>query len=183
MRVEETLLQGCYIIHDTLFEDDRGYFFESFNQQKFAALTGIDRPFVQDNQSRSVRGVLRGLHFQRGEYAQAKLVRVLQGTVLDVAVDIRKDSATFGKHFALELSAASKTQLYIPRGFAHGFIVLSGAAVFFYKCDNVYNKQSEGGIMYNDPSLGIDWKIDDGELILSDKDKTNPLLKDIAETL
>lgn len=183
MRVEATPLKDCYIIHDTVFEDSRGYFFESFNQQKFTTLTGIDRPFVQDNQSSSVRGVLRGLHFQRGEYAQAKLVRVLQGAVLDVAVDIRKDSPTFGQHFAMELTGTSRTQLYIPRGFAHGFIVLTDTAVFFYKCDNVYNKQSEGGIMYNDPSLGIDWKIDDTELILSDKDKTNPLLKDIAETL
>lgn len=183
MRTEATPLSDCYIIHDTVFEDSRGYFFESFNQQKFTALTGIDRPFVQDNQSSSVRGVLRGLHFQRGQYAQAKLVRVLQGTVLDVAVDIRKGSPTFGQHFAMELSDTSKTQLYIPRGFAHGFIVLSDTAVFFYKCDNVYNKQSEGGIMYNDPSLGIDWKLDDADLILSDKDKVNPLLTDIAETL
>jgi dTDP-4-dehydrorhamnose 3,5-epimerase len=183
MRTEATPLNDCYILHDTVFEDSRGYFFESFNQQKFTALTDIDRPFVQDNQSSSVRGVLRGLHFQRGEYAQAKLVRVLQGAVLDVAVDIRKDSPTFGQHFTMELSGTSGTQLYIPRGFAHGFIVLSDTAVFFYKCDNVYNKQSEGGIMYNDPSLGIDWKMDDADLILSDKDKANPLLKDIAETL
>ena len=183
MRIEATPLKDCYIIHDTVFEDSRGYFFESFNQQKFSALTGIDRPFVQDNQSSSVKGVLRGLHFQRGEYAQAKLVRVLQGEVLDVAVDIRKDSPTFGQHFVMELSGTSKTQLYIPRGFAHGFIVLSDTAVFFYKCDNIYNKESEGGIMYNDPSLGIDWRINDADLILSDKDKTNPLLNDIAETL
>ncbi|QEC68015.1 dTDP-4-dehydrorhamnose 3,5-epimerase [Panacibacter ginsenosidivorans] len=183
MRIEETPLKDCYIIHDTVFEDSRGYFFESFNQQKFTALTGIANPFVQDNQSRSVRGVLRGLHFQRGEHAQAKLVRVLQGSVLDVAVDIRKDSPTFGKHFAMELSDTSKTQLYIPRGFAHGFIVLSDTAVFFYKCDNVYNKQSESGIIYNDPALGIDWKLDEASLLLSEKDKVNPLLKDITETL
>jgi len=183
MRIEATPLKDCYIIHDTVIEDSRGYFFESFNQQKFTALTNIDRPFVQDNQSSSVRGVLRGLHFQRGEYAQAKLVRVLGGAVLDVAVDIRKGSPTFGQHFAMELSDKSKTQLYIPRGFAHGFLVLSEIAVFFYKCDNVYNKQSEGGIMYNDPSLGIDWKIDTADLILSEKDKVNPLLKDIAEIL
>ena len=183
MRIEETPLRDCYIIHDTVFEDSRGYFFESFNQQKFTSLTGIANPFVQDNQSCSVRGVLRGLHFQRGEHAQAKLVRVLQGSVLDVAVDIRKDSPTFGKHFAMELSDTSKTQFYIPRGFAHGFIVLSETAVFFYKCDNVYNKQAEGGIIYNDPALGIDWKIDQASLILSDKDKVNPLLKEIAETL
>ena len=183
MRVEETQLKDCYIIHDTVFEDSRGYFFESFNQQKFASLTGIDRSFVQDNQSASVRGVLRGLHFQRGEHAQAKLVRVLQGAVLDVAVDIRKNSPTFGQHFAMELSDKSKTQLYIPRGFAHGFIVLSETAVFFYKCDNLYNKQAEGGLMFNDPSLNIDWKINEADLILSDKDKVNPVLKDIVDTL
>ena len=183
MRIEETLLKDCYIIHDTVFEDSRGYFFESFNQQKFTSLTGVDRPFVQDNQSASVKGVLRGLHFQRGQHAQAKLVRVLQGAVLDVAVDIRKESPTFGKHFAMELSDKSKTQLYIPRGFAHGFVVLSDTAVFFYKCDNVYNRQSEGGIIYNDPALGIDWKIDNASLILSDKDKANPLLKEITETI
>lgn len=183
MRIEETKLKDCYIIHDTVFEDSRGYFFESFNQQKFFSLTGIDRAFVQDNQSSSVRGVLRGLHFQRGEHAQAKLVRVLKGSVLDVAVDIRKNSPTFGQHFAMELSDTSRTQLYIPRGFAHGFVVLSETAVFFYKCDNLYNKQAEGGIIYNDASIGIDWKIADEELILSDKDKVNPLLKDIAETL
>ena len=183
MKIEETPLKDCFIIHDTVFEDSRGYFFESFNQQKFFSLTGIDRPFVQDNQSASVRGVLRGLHFQWGEHAQAKLVRVLKGSVLDVAVDIRENSPTFGQHFAMELSDTSKTQLYIPRGFAHGFVVLSETAVFFYKCDNFYNKQAEGGIIYNDPSIGIDWKIAEEELILSDKDKVNPLLKDIAETL
>ncbi|MBG9375725.1 dTDP-4-dehydrorhamnose 3,5-epimerase [Panacibacter sp. DH6] len=183
MRIEDTPLKDCYIIHDTVFEDSRGYFFESFNQQKFASLTGIDRPFVQDNQSASVRGVLRGLHFQRGEHAQAKMVRVLQGSVLDVAVDIRKDSPTFGKHFTLELTDKSRTQLYIPRGFAHGFVVLSETAVFFYKCDNLYNKQAEGGLMYNDPSLNIDWQIKEADLILSDKDKVNPLLQDIIETL
>jgi dTDP-4-dehydrorhamnose 3,5-epimerase len=183
MRIEETSLKDCYIIHDTVFEDSRGYFFESFNQQKFFSLTGIDRPVVQDNQSSSVRGVLRGLHFQRGNYAQAKLVRVLQGSVWDVAVDIRKDSPTFGQHFAMELSDKSRTQLYIPRGFAHGFVVLSKTAVFFYKCDNLYSKQFEGGIIYNDPSIGIDWKMNETELILSDKDKVNPLLKDIVETL
>lgn len=183
MRIEETPLKDCYIIHDTVFEDSRGYFFESFNQEKFTSLIGVNRPFVQDNQSASVRGVLRGLHFQRGEHAQAKLVRVLQGSVLDVAVDIRKDSPTFGKHFTLELTDKSKTQLYIPRGFAHGFVVLSETAVFFYKCDNLYNKQAEGGLMFNDPSLNIDWKIEDAALILSDKDKVNPLLQDIIETL
>ena len=183
MKIEQTPLKDCYIIHDTVFEDSRGYFFESFNQQRFRELTGIDAHFVQDNQSCSSKGVLRGLHFQRDEHAQAKLVRVLQGRVLDIAVDIRKDSPTFGQHVAFELSDSSHTQLYIPRGFAHGFLVLSDRAVFFYKCDNYYNKQAEGGLMYNDPSLKIDWRMNESELILSDKDKSNPLLKDILHTL
>jgi|SRR5215831_6047575 len=183
MQIESTPLKDCFIIHDSVFEDSRGYFFESFNEQRFKSLTGVDVHFVQDNQSSSTRGVLRGLHFQREEFAQAKLVRVMQGTVLDVAVDIRKNSPTFGKHFSLELSDASHTQLYMPRGFAHGFVVLSDRAVFFYKCDNYYNKQSEGGIMYNDPSLQIDWRFKEEDLILSEKDKHNPLLKDIWNIL
>ncbi len=179
MKIEATALQGCFIIHDTVFEDSRGYFFESFNRDTFYKQTGFDTNFVQDNQSCSSRGVLRGLHFQTGEFAQAKLVRVLEGKVLDVVVDIRKNSATFGEHVALELSEYSHTQLYIPRGFAHGFLVLSKRAVFFYKCDSYYNKQAEGGIMYNDPSLNIDWKLPVEELILSDKDQQNPFLKDL----
>jgi dTDP-4-dehydrorhamnose 3,5-epimerase len=183
MQIETTPLQECYIIRNTIFKDSRGYFFESFNQKEFAALTGIDVNFVQDNQSCSTRGVLRGLHFQHGEFAQAKLVRVLQGSVLDVAIDIRKNSSTFGQHFALELSETSGTQLYIPRGFGHGFVVLSKQAIFFYKCDNYYNKQAESGIMYNDPSFKIDWRLPDEEIILSEKDKKNPLLKDILHTL
>jgi len=183
MKIEETPLKDCFIIHDTVFEDSRGYFFESFNAKKFEELTGANPQFVQDNQSASTRGVLRGLHMQTGGYAQAKLVRVLQGSVLDVAVDLRKTSPTFGNAFTIELTAENHKQLYIPRGFAHGFVVLSERAVFFYKCDNFYNKQAEGGIIYNDPSIGIDWKIAEEELILSDKDKVNPLLKDIAETL
>src|SRR3954452_3554398 len=183
MRVEATPLKDCYIIHDTFFEDSRGYFFESFNEKRFVDLTGINIHFVQDNQSSSTKGVLRGLHFQRNEFAQAKLVRVLHGSVLDVALDIRKDSPTFAKYFAIELSGTSRTQLFIPRGFAHGFVVLSDTATFFYKCDNYYNKQSEGGIIYNDPSLNIDWRLSEDELILSDKDKNNPLLKNILQTL
>jgi len=179
MRVEQTPLKDCYIIHNTVYKDNRGYFFESFNQQKFAALTGLDVHFVQDNQSSSTKGVLRGLHFQKGDAAQAKLVRVLQGSVLDVAVDLRKDSPTYGQHFAIELTDESNTQLFIPRGFAHGFVVLSDTAVFFYKCDNFYNRAAEGGLMYNDPQLNIDWKLPESELILSDKDLVNPLLKDI----
>jgi dTDP-4-dehydrorhamnose 3,5-epimerase len=179
MKIEQTPLKDCYVIHDTIFKDSRGYFFESFNQQKFAQLTGLDVHFVQDNQSSSTKGVLRGLHFQKGDAAQAKLVRVLQGSVLDVAVDLRKNSPTYGQHFTIELTDTSHTQLFIPRGFAHGFVVLSDTAVFFYKCDNLYNKAAEGGLMYNDPELNIDWRLPESELILSDKDLVNPLLKDI----
>ncbi len=179
MRAESTPLKDCYIIHDTIFKDNRGYFFESFNQNKFKDQTGLEVHFVQDNQSSSAKGVLRGLHFQRGNWAQAKLVRVLQGKVLDVAVDLRKNSPTYGQHFSVELTQDSGTQFFVPRGFAHGFIVLSERAVFFYKCDNFYNKEAEGGLAYNDPKLNIDWGLSNNELILSDKDKVNPLLKDI----
>lgn len=179
MKVEQTPLNDCYIIHDTVFKDNRGYFFESFNEQTFERLTGMSIRFVQDNQSSSVKGVLRGLHFQKGDAAQAKLVRVLQGSVLDVAVDLRLHSSTYGRHFSIELTEDSGTQLFIPRGFAHGFVVLSERAVFFYKCDNFYNKTAEGGLMYNDPQLNINWRLPQSELILSDKDLVNPLLKDI----
>jgi len=183
MKIEKTPLQDCCIIHDTVFEDGRGYFFESFNAKKFELLTGINAQFVQDNQSSSTRGVLRGLHMQTGEYAQAKLVRVLDGSVLDVAVDLRKHSSTFGKAFTLELSAENHKQLYIPRGFAHGFVVLSDKAVFFYKCDNFYNKESELGIMYDDPDLKIGWQLPKEELILSEKDQKNFYLADILYRL
>lgn len=179
MKAEQTPLKDCYIIHDTIFKDNRGYFFESFNQNKFKEQTGLEVHFVQDNQSSSTKGVLRGLHFQRGEWAQAKLVRVLEGRVLDVAVDLRKDSPTYGQHFSVELSEHSGTQFFIPRGFAHGFIVLSERATFFYKCDNFYNKEAEGGLAYNDPQINIDWGMPEEELILSEKDKVNPLLTDI----
>jgi len=183
MRVEETILAGCYLIHDTFFGDERGYFFESFNRKTFFEKTGLDINFVQDNQSGSQKGVLRGLHFQQGEFAQAKLVRVLNGAVLDVAVDLRKDSPTFGKHVAVELSGDSRTQFFIPRGFAHGFVVLSERANFFYKCDNYYNKASEGGIIFNDPALAIDWKLPIEEILLSDKDKLLPGLQEAMHTL
>ncbi len=183
MRVEQSPLPGCYVIYDDLFEDSRGYFFESFNRATFYKQSGIDVEFVQDNQSSSTRGVLRGLHFQKGDHAQAKLVRVLQGAVWDVAVDLRKGSVTFGQHFGVELTATSRTQFFIPRGFAHGFVVLSETAVFFYKCDNYYNKQAESGLIYNDPQLGIDWKLPAEELILSEKDKVNPGLQQLIETL
>lgn len=183
MKVQETKLEDCFIIHDTVFKDDRGYFFESFNLQRFASLTGITPNFVQDNQSKSSRGVLRGIHFQQGEHAQAKLVRVLEGKVLDVAVDLRKDSPTFGQHVAVELTADNHTQLFVPRGFGHAFVVLSPTATFFYKCDNLYNKASEGGIIYNDPTIGIDWQIDASELLLSEKDAALPTLNEIKDSL
>lgn len=183
MRAEETNLPDCFLIHDTFHGDHRGYFFESFNRKTFLAQTGLDVNFVQDNQSRSQKGVLRGLHYQVGEHAQAKLVRVLQGKVLDVAVDLRKGSSTFGQHFAIELSDQSHTQLFVPRGFAHGFVVLSEEAVFFYKCDNYYHPAAEGGIAYNDPALAINWALPESELILSAKDKVQPLLHDVINTL
>ncbi|OIR12195.1 dTDP-4-dehydrorhamnose 3,5-epimerase [mine drainage metagenome] len=183
MKVEETKLKDCFIIRDTVFEDPRGYFFESFNQQRFASLIGLNVSFVQDNQSKSTRGVLRGIHFQQGEHTQAKLVRVLEGRVLDVAVDLRKDSRTFGQWEAVELTGDNHVQFFVPRGFGHGFVVLSDTATFFYKCDNFYNKASEGGIIYNDADLNIDWQIKDEEVLLSDKDKILPTFKEIKGSL
>jgi dTDP-4-dehydrorhamnose 3,5-epimerase len=179
MKVTETKLKGCFMIEPKLFKDSRGYFFESFNQHRFNELIGKNIDFVQDNESFSSKGVLRGLHFQTGEYAQAKLVRVIKGMVLDVVVDLRKDSPTFSKHFSIELSEDNKKQLFVPRGFAHGFIVLSDTAVFAYKCDNFYNKASEQGLRYDDPSLGIDWKLPQHEFIVSDKDLVLPTLSTI----
>ena len=174
MIVEETKLKGCFILEPTVFKDSRRYFFESFNQQKFNESIGLNINFIQDNESFSVNGTLRGLHYQKGEFAQAKLVRVIKGNVLDVAVDIRKNSPTFGEHISLELSEDNKQQLFIPRGFAHGFVVLSDTAIFSYKCDNFYNNESEGGIIYNDKDLNIDWKLDESELIFSEKDLELP---------
>jgi dTDP-4-dehydrorhamnose 3,5-epimerase len=174
MIVKETELKGCFILQPKVFKDKRGYFLESFNQQKFNELTKTNTAFVQDNESFSTRGVLRGLHYQRGEYAQAKLVRVIKGKVLDIAVDIRKDSETFGKHVSIELSEENKTQIFLPRGFAHGFVVLSDTALFSYKCDNYYNKDSEGGITYNDPILKINWQIPSHEIVVSEKDTLLP---------
>lgn len=170
MKVTETNLKGCFLIEPTVFKDSRGYFFETFNQSKFETLTGQSGHFVQDNQSSSTYGVIRGLHFQKGDSAQAKLVRAIEGSVLDVAVDIREGSPTYGQWFSVELSAENNLQLYIPRGFAHGFSVLTETAVFAYKCDNNYDKASEGGIAYNDPKLGIDWGIPEASRSLSEKD-------------
>jgi len=158
MMVEETYLKGCFIIKPRVFSDARGAFFESFNKQQFEALTGIKSNFVQDNQSISQKGTLRGLHLQVGDYKQAKLVRVISGKVLDVCVDLRKDSKTFGKHFSIILDSKDNKQVYIPRDFAHGFLSLSNDVVFSYKCDNYYNKASERGVIYNDTTLNIDWQ-------------------------
>lgn len=183
MKVQETKLKDCFIIHDTVFKDDRGYFFESFNKQRFKDLTGVAPNFVQDNQSKSTSGVLRGIHFQQGEYAQSKLVRVLQGSVLDVAVDLRKNSPTFGEYVAVELSGDNHLQLFVPRGFGHAFVVLSPEAIFFYKCDNLYNKSSEGGIIYNDATIGINWQIDASEILLSEKDAALPTLNETQDSI
>ena len=176
MIVEKTHIKGLLIITPTVFEDDRGYFFESYNKYSFKKETDLDINFVQDNESKSSYGTLRGLHYQTGDFAQAKLVRVLSGNVLDIAVDIREGSPTYGQYFSIELSDLNKKQLFIPRGFAHGFVVLSEIAIFSYKCDNFYNKKSEGGIIYNDSTINIDWKIPETKYILSEKDKSNPEL-------
>lgn len=173
----QTKIKDVVIFEPRIFTDDRGYFFETYNEKLFND-NGVTAKFVQDNQSKSSYGVIRGLHFQKGEHAQAKLVRVLQGRVLDVAVDLRKGSETYGKHVAVELSDVNNLQLFIPRGFAHGFSVLSKTAVFAYKCDNLYCKESEGGIDCGDPDLGIDWQIPAEDRVLSEKDKLHPLFKD-----
>lgn len=178
MTIKETKLKGCFILQPQIFKDKRGYFIESFNQQTFNSKLGLDIQFVQDNESKSSRGVLRGLHYQMGEYAQAKLVRVIKGRVLDVAVDMRKGSQTFGEHISVELTEENKTQLFVPRGFAHGFIVLEDETIFSYKCDNFYNKASEAGVIYNDEDLSINWQLPSSEFILSDKDLVLPTLKD-----
>ena len=178
MRVKETPLKDCYIIEPTLFEDNRGYFYEKFNEKKFEELTGMNGHFVQDNISKSSYGVLRGLHLQKGKKAQAKLVSCLEGKVWDIAVDLREDSPTFGKWFGVELTDENKLQFYIPRGFAHGFVVLSEIAVFSYKCDNFYCKEAEGGVIWNDENLQIDWKIPISEVILSEKDEVQATFQD-----
>jgi dTDP-4-dehydrorhamnose 3,5-epimerase len=181
MNIQQTPLEGCLIIEPKVFVDERGQFLESFNQQKFADITGHDTVFVQDNQSYSAKGVLRGLHLQKGSSAQAKLVRVVQGEVLDVAVDLRKGSATYGRHFSLRISDKNNLQLFIPRGFGHGFVVLSDGAIFQYKCDNYYDKIAEGGVHYADPGLAIDWILPHDQLILSQKDMELPNLADAGD--
>lgn len=180
MKVIKTDIEGVVILEPAIFPDARGYFFESFSRRRFEEEVGaVD--FVQDNESRSSRGVVRGLHFQRGEAAQAKLVRVVEGCVLDVAVDIRRGSPTFGRHVAVELTGDNHRQLFIPRGFAHGFAVLSQTALFQYKCDNYYAPQAEAGIAWDDPALGIDWRLPAGEVILSEKDLHRPTLAQAPE--
>ncbi|MBQ4106573.1 MAG: dTDP-4-dehydrorhamnose 3,5-epimerase [Lentisphaeria bacterium] len=174
MRVIETELTDAFIIEPKVFGDSRGYFFESWNQQALQE-AGLVCEFVQDNESRSRYGVLRGLHYQAAPYTQAKLVRVISGTVLDVIVDIRKGSPTFGKHIGVELSGENKRQLFVPRGFAHGFVVLSDDVIFAYKCDNRYMPSHERGIAFDDPALGIDWRVPADQLLLSEKDRRNPV--------
>lgn len=172
MPFKQTGFPGLLVFEPNIFKDERGYFFESFNQRVFEA-AGIGRPFVQDNQSFSRRGTLRGLHYQLEPHAQAKLVRALQGEVLDVVVDLRKGSPAYGKYYSILLSDENQLQLYIPRGFAHGYSVISETALFFYKCDGYYHKESERGIAYNDAEINIDWKLAPGEVLLSEKDKKN----------
>lgn len=172
MKVTETYLKGCFVIEPTIHKDERGTFMESFNHQKFEEAIGSKLSFVQDNESVSKKGVVRALHMQKSPYSQAKLVRVVKGRVLDVAVDFRKDSPTFGKHFAIELSRENGKQLFIPRNFLHGFSTLEDDTIFNYKCDNYYQTGSELGVIYNDETLAIDWKLKQEEIILSEKDKT-----------
>ena len=181
MEVIKTLIEGVVIIEPRLFKDDRGYFFEAFSQREFEEKV-CKTTFVQDNESKSSYGVIRGLHFQKPPFAQSKLVRVVKGAVLDVAVDIRKESPTFGRHVAVELTEENHRQFFIPRGFAHGFSVLSEEVVFQYKCDNFYAPECEGAIAWDDPELGIDWRIPMDKAILSEKDRKHPILKELNFT-
>ncbi len=178
MKYTEQAIPGVWVIEPVVFSDSRGYFMEAFKKEEFEQHIGKVN-FIQDNESKSSYGVLRGLHFQKGEFAQAKLVRVIKGAVLDVAVDIRKDSPTFGKYVSVLLSEENKTQFFIPRGFAHGFLVLSPEAVFTYKVDNIYAPQAEGGVIYNDPQIGIEWLIPASDILLSEKDEKLPELNSI----
>ncbi|MDC8005079.1 dTDP-4-dehydrorhamnose 3,5-epimerase [Aureisphaera galaxeae] len=181
MEVTQTPLKDCFVVKPRVFYDDRGFFCETFNQKTFREATGLDVDFVQDNQSVSSKGVLRGLHFQTGEMAQAKLVRVIKGEVMDVVVDLRKDSETFGKYYSIILSEKNHLQLFVPRGFAHGFITLSEKSVFSYKCDNFYHKESEGGIIYNDATLCIDWHLAKEDLLVSEKDLQLPTFEEAIQ--
>ena len=178
MKVTETFLKGCFILEPKVFGDKRGNFFEIFNQKEFEKETGLKINFVQDNQSFSQKGVLRGLHMQKGIHAQTKLVRVVKGKVLDVVVDLRKNSSTFGKHFSIELSGENNKQLFVPRGFLHGFVTLENNTIFSYKCDNYYNKDAEDGVIFNDKDLGIDWNLKEKEIVVSEKDEKLMSFKD-----
>lgn len=179
MKIKETGIKGLLVIEPDVFGDSRGYFMESFSEKKFREETGMDVTFVQDNESKSSYGVVRGLHFQRPPYSQAKLVRVVSGRAMDVAVDLREGSETYGKHFSIELSGENHLQVFIPKGFAHGFAVLSEEVLFQYKCDEYYAPESEGAVIWNDPDLNIDWKIPHEDVRLSEKDKKHPGLKDL----
>jgi dTDP-4-dehydrorhamnose 3,5-epimerase len=183
MEYNKTQFRDLFVCQPKLLGDSRGYFYETFNERHFKLNTGISVHFVQDNQSMSQYGVVRGLHMQGGDYAQAKLVRCIKGEVLDVVVDMRKDEPTFGKAFSVELSEENHTQLFIPRGFAHGFSVLSESAVFVYKCDNFYNRDFEIGLAYNDPQLAIDWQLPAADLIVSEKDQNNPAFAEAVNQL
>ena len=178
MIAQETKLKDCYILTPKIIEDERGYFFESFNQKKFQELTSLEIDWVQDNQSKSQKGVLRGLHFQIGDFEQAKLIRAVKGSVLDICVDLRKNSETFGEYVAIELSETNNKQVFLPRGFAHGFLVLEDDTIINYKCDNYYHKNSERGIRFNDAQIDIDWNFPQKDIILSEKDKALPTLSD-----
>lgn len=179
MQIRPTPLEGCFIIQPKIFEDERGCFYESFNKQQFENLTGQRINFVQDNESLSSKGVLRGLHFQKGKFAQAKIVRVVKGSVQDVVVDIRPRSKTYGQYFSIELSEENRTQLFIPRGLAHGFLALENDTIFCYKCDNFYNKEAESGILYNDTTLAISWNTLEKDFVISKKDLKLPKFKEV----
>jgi len=181
LELQHTPLKGCFILKPTIFKDNRGFFYEIYNKTTFKKITGLSIDFVQDNQSNSTYGTLRGLHYQKGKMAQAKLVRVIQGKVLDIVVDIRKDSQTYGQHFSIVLDDTNKLQLFIQRGFAHGFITLSKNSVFSYKCDNFYDKTSDGGIIYNDATLSLNWHLPKEDFIISKKDKQLPTFNEAIE--
>ncbi len=183
MELQKTPLKDCLLLKPKVFRDDRGVFYETYNQKVFEKTTELKIDFVQDNQSISSKGVLRGLHFQNGEMAQAKLVRVVKGRVLDIVVDIRKGSETFGKSFSIVLDDLEQLQLFVPRGFAHGFITLSEQSIFSYKCDNYYNKASESGIIYNDATLALDWHLPKEEFIISEKDLELPTFEEAMDPI
>lgn len=180
MKVTETYIKGCFVLEPNVFEDERGIFFESYNKKLFEKEIGRKVDFVQDNHSVSKKGVLRGLHFQQGEHSQAKLLRVVKGEILDVVVDLRKESSTFGQHFKINLSSKDKKMLFMPKGMAHGFLVLEENTAFAYKCDNYYNKDADSGIFYADADLKIDWEFSTQEIILSKKDKNLQTFKDFC---